>query len=69
MWKTASESAPSSAQNGQALEEAEKIKRERGDDFRINWRLGYGTKMPNNITYFSMIQYQPVVVESDETAV
>jgi hypothetical protein len=37
-------SAPSSAQNGQALEEAEKIKRERGDDFCIVWQLGYGPK-------------------------
>ena len=31
---------------GQALEEAEKIKQERGDDFEIWWQLGYSPKMP-----------------------
>ena len=27
---------------GQALEEAEKIKKERGDNFELVWQLGYG---------------------------
>ena len=50
LWR----SVPSSAPGGQALEEAEKIKKERGDDFRISWRLGYGSKMLNvspTVTY------------------
>ena len=33
---------------GQALEEAEKIKQERGDDFEIWWQLDYG---PNDAQY------------------
>jgi hypothetical protein len=38
LWR----SAPSSGAGGQALEEAEKIKKERGDNFELVWQLGYG---------------------------
>ena len=35
---------------GQALEEAEKIKQERGDDFEIWWQLG-AQKCPKHVQY------------------
>eukprot|EP00435_Cladocopium_sp_Y103_P072996 s374_g42.t1 len=31
-------------QGGQALLEAEKMKKERGEDFDISWQLGFGSK-------------------------
>ena len=37
-------SAETAPQRGQALIEAEKVKRERGERFGIEWQLGFGSK-------------------------
>ena len=42
-------SACNLAWGGQALEEAKRIKRERGDEIEIWWQLGYESKVPYNL--------------------